>query len=206
MALELFPMTAKGDVRADGNCFFRSVAKLLHDDQSLHLKIRAEVCDHVQGHPEEFEGFVEDLAAWTSSMQQDREWADGLAVRACAQLFGPIAVFRSNNADQAPSIFAPNTEPLQERSLMLFDLDEKSKGAEHYSPLLINHVPPVPYSWNHDAETLVDVELPVVNGDADAMEVKNVNEEADNEKVNEEADNEKHGGSGISRTAGGRRA
>ena len=48
MALELLPTTARGEVRADGNCFFRAVGLLVRGTQDAHAEIRARCVDRVR--------------------------------------------------------------------------------------------------------------------------------------------------------------
>ena len=168
MAKELFPMSELFHVRADGNCFFRGVGKHVNDDQETHESVRATVVARVLAAPSEFEGFEFDLTAWAHTMSKNKQWADGIAVRAAAFVYGPIAVFRQANPDQDPTIFVPNERDVRSRPLMLMDLDERKPGFEHYSPLVtasLAAAPPVPVSWNASQhEPIEDASPPKTDG------------------------------------------
>ena len=168
MAKELFPMNELFDVRADGNCFFRGVGKHVNDDQETHESVRATVVARVLAAPSEFEGFEFDLTAWAHTMSKNKQWADGIAVRAAAFVYGPIAVFRQANPDQDPTIFVPNERDVRSRPLMLMDLDERKPGFEHYSQLVtasLAAAPPVPVSWNASQhEPIEDASPPKTDG------------------------------------------
>ena len=122
-------LTAKF-VRGDGNCFTRAVAEFNGMD---HAKVRRIFIAEVLNDPSEYECFVDNLNEWADAMKEEGTWADGLAVKATANvLHVPIAVFRKMNPDQSPTPFlprqlgdTPDLEPI------CVEFDETFAGCEH---------------------------------------------------------------------------
>ena len=131
----LKPTLRKGKVPGDGNCFFHSVAvQTIGDDEHLH--VRRSVVEEVADNLGRYEGFVSALQLWHDRMKIKGTWGDGLAARACSNVYmAPVVVWRCGNPSQAPTVFLPEN-PICDRSTpILLDLDEKASGVEHYSPL-----------------------------------------------------------------------
>ena len=122
-------------VERDGKCFTRVVAEFNGMD---HAKVRRTFIAEVLNNPSEYECFVDNLNEWADDMKEVGTWADGLAVKATANvLHVPICVFRKMNPDQSPTPFlprklgdTPDLEPI------CVELDEAFAGCEHYSPLV----------------------------------------------------------------------
>ena len=136
MAQELKPSLAPEQVRSDGNCFFRALGFLM-DNEEIHARVRAEIIAEADNNPARYDPFVENLKEWTASMSTDAIWADGIAVKAAANVYAPTVVFRKNAPSQVPSVFVPEDPSLHDKAPLYLELDETSSGAEHYSPMVI---------------------------------------------------------------------
>ena len=111
----LKPTLRKGHVPGDGNCFFHSVAvQAIGDDEHLH--VRRSVVEEVAGNPGRYEGFVSALQVWRDRIKIGGTWGDGLAARACSNVYmAPVVVWRCQNPSQAPTVFLPEN-PICDRS------------------------------------------------------------------------------------------
>ena len=123
-----------------------------------------------------------DVLDWADKMVPEREWADAIAVRAAAFMFGPIAVFRPANPDQPPSIFLPVDDTILRRPLILLELDETSEGAEHYNPLVVPIAPPIPASWSQKAGGAAADDIDVAaTYDIDGAPLSDADDDADDD-------------------------
>ena len=154
-AKKKLPSLEEEQLKNDGDCLCRAVARLLQSSGSGLLStdvVRQDLASEVENHPSRYIGFFHEekaLQAWIESMKKEGEWCDGrIAVRAAAHLFGvPFVVFRKCNPDQPPSCFLPdyigpgNDKDLDPLCLVLDEPgaeqeDYKPTGLEHYNPLV----------------------------------------------------------------------
>lgn len=131
------------EVEGDGNCFFRSVAKLLnsmgHQNRSnwTHVEIRASAVNYFREHPELHVGFGEGMDfrtadAYANRMAQDGIWAVDNIIDATALTLGVqlVIVDYRENGDQHFANLNEGATPV----LTLLRTGEEL-GAQHYAGL-----------------------------------------------------------------------
>ena len=82
----------------DGNCFYRAIARQVYGDASLHAHVRAELCDFMAAHRDDFAPFVaaadvvhsaasagDEFEAYLAQQRRSGAWGGELEMRACAQ-------------------------------------------------------------------------------------------------------------------------
>ena len=87
-------------MHADGNCLFRSLSdQLFNDYGNQHDTVRAEVCDFLEEHEDEFAVFLildddeddeedaADFESYIKGMREDGEWGGNLELVAAARLY-----------------------------------------------------------------------------------------------------------------------
>lgn len=65
------------DVGTDGNCFFRAIADQLYGKEFFHMRLRAEVVDHLRSNKEEYKFFMENdmkVERYIRLMSKDGAW------------------------------------------------------------------------------------------------------------------------------------
>ena len=78
------------DVKGDGNCFFRALAKQLYSDEQKHGFVRQETIRYMREHREDFEHFVhdKDFDSYVDLMSIEGEYVKGeLEIQAAADAF-----------------------------------------------------------------------------------------------------------------------
>lgn len=100
----MFPVSIDGtrtvvDMASDGNCLFRSLADQLYADYGNHHdRVRADVCDFMERHQDEFSGFLvldetesdhdaQDFASYIAAMREEGEWGGNLELVAAARCY-----------------------------------------------------------------------------------------------------------------------
>jgi len=83
------------EVRRDGNCFFRSLADQLENNEHNYALYRQHICEHLRTHEHEFSPFMSfgeseeeedtDFSAYVERMSTDGEWAGQVELIAAAQ-------------------------------------------------------------------------------------------------------------------------
>ncbi|ORY91111.1 hypothetical protein BCR43DRAFT_498523 [Syncephalastrum racemosum] len=79
------------DMTGDGNCLFRALSDQFHGDPSQHKAIRAQVCDYLREHEDEYKFFVEDDLSFDhhlSRMEKDGTFGGNMELAAFARLKG----------------------------------------------------------------------------------------------------------------------
>lgn len=86
------------EVERDGNCFFRSLADQLENQQHAHDKYRQHVVAYMEAHEDDFAPFLtfgegdeeddKDFEEYTSRMRRDGEWAGQPELLAASQALG----------------------------------------------------------------------------------------------------------------------
>ena len=83
------------EVSRDGNCFFRSLADQLENNQNAFEDFRQRICEHLESHEDDFSPFMsfgeseeeedKDYASYVERMRTDGEWAGQVELIAAAQ-------------------------------------------------------------------------------------------------------------------------
>ena len=86
----------------DGNCQFRCIAKCVYSDSDdRHPEVRKVVMDYMEGHADDFRGFVEDNEDWSSytqRMREDKTFGDHLTLVAAARVYNVnFVTFKNEN-------------------------------------------------------------------------------------------------------------
>ena len=164
-AKKKLPSLEEEQLKNDGDCLCRAVARLLQSSGSGLLStdvVRQDLASEVENHQSRYIGFFHDekaLQAWIESMKKEGEWCDGrIAVRAAAHLFGvPFVVFRKCNPDQPPSCFLPEyIGPGNDKDLdpLCLVLDEPGAEQENYKPTGLEHYNPLVCKKQKDCSDL----------------------------------------------------
>ena len=170
MAQELRPHLMKVAVRGDGNCYYRAIAHLLGEDWT-HETVRNAIIEEVLAHEQEYVGFVpnNDVRSWAEQHVNLGEYNSDIAPKAAANRFGPLVIWRLQAPEQDPVVFVPSVASETDNHPPLYlELDEASRGSEHFSPLAIM----IPDDVDKNGETKKE-------GDANEKKTEDAKEEED---------------------------
>ena len=142
-AAAVFSLLRPHWIAGDGNCLYRSVAIQTDEGEAAHLDLRrrsVELAERTWFNYAPFfaEQTPESVSLWARRMERAGYWGDEISCRCLADVLRrPLVVWRSENPEQPPSCFVPvDHEGLCVVTPVYVSLDERVRGAEHYTALL----------------------------------------------------------------------
>ena len=87
------------DIIGDGNCFYRSMARIIHRDSERHLDIRNRVYDHLQSHIERYRDFTVAQEIWSKA--HPGTYADHVDIVAASNVWSKcIVIFEWSDTEK----------------------------------------------------------------------------------------------------------
>ncbi|CAH7674994.1 hypothetical protein BY996DRAFT_4567779, partial [Phakopsora pachyrhizi] len=79
----------------DGNCQFRAISLVLHNDQEMHEVVRSEVVNYIKTHRDHYETYISPLKFedYVEEMSKNQKWGDEITLQAASKKYDlPVVV------------------------------------------------------------------------------------------------------------------